>query len=172
MSEHLREPKSKIVRWSELARVRAKAKAEGRTLVFTNGCFDLIHVGHVRYLHEARKLGALLVVGVNSDESVRRLKGPERPFVREFERIEVLAGLESVDYVTLFGEDTPVRLIETVKPDIHVKGGDYSPGDLPEAEAVKRNGGKIVIVPFHQTETAGKSTSELADLIVRRAADS
>lgn len=164
MSE-AREPKSKIVRWSELARIRSRARDEGRKVVFTNGCFDLLHVGHVRYLHEARKLGDVLVVGVNSDDSVRRLKGPDRPIVPEFERIEVLAALESVDYVTLFGEDTPVKLIETVQPDVHVKGGDYKPDDLPEAEVVSRYGGEVVIVPLHQTDSRGKSTSELVDRI-------
>ena len=127
---------------------------------------------------QVRGFGGDGTYGASSNEYLDGIKvgganfaiGGFEPYM--FERIEVLAGLESVDYVTLFGEDTPVKLIETVKPDIHVKGGDYSPGDLPEAEAVKRNGGKIVIVPFHQTETAGKSTSELADLIVRRSADS
>lgn len=160
-----RTARSKVKRWSELVDIRAAAKASGRTVVFTNGCFDLLHVGHVRYLEEARKLGSLLIVGINSDDSTRRLKGPDRPFVREFERVEVVAGLESVDYVTLFGEDTPIRLIETIRPDIHVKGGDYSPEDLPEAGVVESCGGKVVIIPLSATQTDGKSTTSLADII-------
>lgn len=163
--ESPREPRSKIARWSELVRLRTAAAADGKKVVFTNGCFDLIHVGHVRYLHEARKQGDILIVGVNSDDSVRELKGPGKPFVSEFERLEVLAGLESVDYVTLFAEDTPIRLIETIKPDVHVKGGDYKLKDLPEAETVTAYGGKVVIVPFDRTDTIGKSTSHIAGRI-------
>jgi rfaE bifunctional protein nucleotidyltransferase chain/domain len=164
-SESPREARSKILMWSEIASVVADAKARGRKVVFTNGCFDLLHVGHIRYLHEARMLGDLLVVGVNSDDSVRKLKGPERPIVPEFERLEVLAALESVDYVTLFTEDTPIKLIETIKPDIHAKGGDYKPEDLPEGEAVRKHGGQVVIVPLEKTESRGKSTTGLVDRI-------
>jgi rfaE bifunctional protein nucleotidyltransferase chain/domain len=160
-----REPKSKIVRWSELAGARADAKAAGKKVVFTNGCFDLLHIGHIRYLYEARRLGDLLIVGINSDDSVRRLKGPERPFVSAFERLEVIAALESVDYVALFNEDTPVELIEIVRPDIHVKGGDYRPEELPEAEAVRKHGGEVVVVRFHQTHSSGRSTTGLVGKI-------
>ncbi len=160
-----RSARSKIKRWSELVEIRAAARESGSAVVFTNGCFDLIHVGHVRYLEEARKLGGMLIVGVNSDDSTRRLKGPDRPFVPEFDRMEVVAGLECVDYVTLFSEDTPVRLIEALRPDLHVKGGDYSPEQLPEAETVRRCGGRVVIVPLSATETVGRSTTNLADTI-------
>lgn len=163
-----RSAKSKIKRWSELVEIRDAAKATGGTVVFTNGCFDLLHVGHVRYLEEARKLGSVLIVGINSDDSTRRLKGPDRPFVGEFDRLEVVAGLESVDYVTLFAEDTPIRLIEAIRPDVHVKGGDYSARDLPEAAAVESCGGRVVIVPLSATETRGKSTTNLADTIQSR----
>lgn len=144
-----------------------QAKGQGRTVVFTNGCFDILHIGHVRYLQDARALGDLLVVGVNSDDSVRRLKGPDRPVVPEFERVEILAALQCVDYVTIFAEDTPVELILTVKPDIHVKGGDYRPEDLPEADAVLSVGGRIQIVPYTSTETEGRSTTTLIGKIVR-----
>lgn len=136
-------------------------KSDGKSVVFTNGCFDILHLGHVRYLQDARALGDILVIGVNSDESVRRLKGPERPVVPEEERVEILAALECVDYVTIFSEETPVELITTLKPDIHTKGGDYKPDDLPEAEAVEKAGGRIEIVSYTTTATQGFSTSNL-----------
>lgn len=159
----VRPAQSKIIRRSELARVVSEAKAHGRAVVFTNGCFDILHIGHVRYLQQARAMGDVLVVGVNSDDSVRTLKGPARPVVPEFERLEVLAGLECVDWVTLFAEDTPIELIEAIKPSIHVKGGDYRVQDLPEAEVVERNGGRVVIVPYGSTRTEGYSTSGLLE---------
>lgn len=162
---HPRDARSKIVRWSELAKIVSEAQSAGRKVVFTNGCFDLIHVGHVRYLHEARLLGDVLVVGVNSDDSVKRLKGANRPFVPEFDRLEVLAALESVDYVTLFSEDTPIKLIERIKPDIHVKGGDYEADDLPEAKTVKCYGGTVVVISLDSIATRGKSTTDLAETI-------
>jgi rfaE bifunctional protein nucleotidyltransferase chain/domain len=142
------------------------AKKRGKTVVFTNGCFDILHIGHIRYLQDARALGDLLVVGVNGDESVRKLKGPERPVVPEFERVEMLAALECVDYVTLFTQDTPVELIRTIKPSIHVKGGDYVPEDLPEAAAVREVGARIEIVAYTSTDTEGLSTTSLIGKIV------
>src|SRR5689334_17921623 len=109
----------------ELLRVRAHLRAEGRRLVFTNGCFDLLHVGHVRYLSEARRLGDALLVAINSDRSVRVLKGANRPILSETERAEILAALSSVDFVTVFDEESPRKLITEVLPDVLVKGGDY-----------------------------------------------
>ncbi|MCL5104403.1 MAG: D-glycero-beta-D-manno-heptose 1-phosphate adenylyltransferase [Armatimonadetes bacterium] len=152
---------SKVVRRSELARLIEGAKSGGKTVVFTNGCFDILHIGHVRYLQAARSLGDMLVVGINTDDGVRRLKGPGRPLNPEFERAEVLAALECVDYVTLFDEDTPTELILAVKPSIHSKGGDYAPEDLPEAEAVARVGGRVEVIPFSATRTEGISTTGL-----------
>lgn len=136
-------------------------KAVGKTVVFTNGCFDILHVGHVRYLEAARALGDYLVVGVNSDERVRRLKGEGRPVVGENDRAEVIAAMGFVDYVTIFPEDTPVELIACLQPDIHVKGGDYCEDDLPEAAAVRAYGGKIAIVPLVE----GKSTTNVVKRI-------
>lgn len=166
MSISFRAVEKKLKRRSELAEAVKKARAEGKTVVFTNGCFDILHVGHVRYLQDARALGDLLVVGVNTDDSVRRLKGPTRPVVSEWERAEILAALQCVDYVSLFNEDTPVELITAIRPSIHVKGGDYKVEDLPEAEAVIAGGGKIVIVSFSSTDSEGFSTTNVIGKIM------
>lgn len=131
------------------ARVEAERKA-GRKVVFTNGCFDILHAGHVRYLRAARALGDLLVVGVNSDASVRRLgKGDGRPIVREDERAEVVAALEMVDAVTIFDEDTPLELIQALSPDVLAKGGDWTPETVVGADHVRSRGGRVVIIPYH-----------------------
>jgi rfaE bifunctional protein nucleotidyltransferase chain/domain len=166
MGNSFRAVEEKLKRRSELAEAVKKARAEGKTVVFTNGCFDILHVGHVRYLQDARALGDLLVVGVNTDDSVRRLKGPTRPVVSEWERAEILAALQCVDYVSLFNEDTPVELITAIRPSIHVKGGDYKVEDLPEAEAVIAGGGKIVIVSFSSTDSEGFSTTNVIGKIM------
>lgn len=118
----------------------------GLSVVFTNGCFDLLHVGHVKTLHRARAEGDRLIVGVNSDASVQRLKGSSRPINPERDRATLLAALECVDAVTIFPEDTPVELLSVVRPDVHVKGGDYREEDLPEASVVKQHGGRIVLI--------------------------
>jgi D-beta-D-heptose 7-phosphate kinase/D-beta-D-heptose 1-phosphate adenosyltransferase len=131
------------------------------TLVFTNGCFDLLHAGHVEYLHQARALGDALVVGVNTDDSVRRLKGSGRPLVGERERALVLAALASVDAVTLFSEETPRELIAQLLPDVLVKGGDYAPEGVAGGDEVKAAGGRVVIVPFLE----GHSTTSLLERI-------
>ena len=123
-------------------------KLHRQRMVFTNGCFDVLHFGHVRYLLEARKLGDILVVGLNSDDSVRRLKGPERPINGEKERAFVLAALNSVDYVVLFEEDTPENLIKIVRPDVLVKGGDYALDQIVGADFVMQNGGIVTTIPF------------------------
>jgi rfaE bifunctional protein nucleotidyltransferase chain/domain len=128
--------------------------------VFTNGCFDILHRGHVAYLHAARALGDRLVVGVNSDASVRRLKGAGRPILNQEDRAFILAGLASVDAVTLFDEDTPAELIAALVPDILVKGGDYSPGEVVGRDTVEAAGGRLVLIPFVE----GRSTTD----IVRR----
>ena len=123
-------------------------RRQGHTIVSTNGVFDILHIGHVRYLHAARSMGDVLVVGINSDESTRHLKGPERPLVREMERAEVVAALAAVDYVVLFHEHTPTAFLEIVRPDIHVKGGDYEVDRMPETAVVRRYGGKLVAAPL------------------------
>ena len=129
----------------EIARIVKRERAAGRVVVTTNGCFDVLHVGHARYLREARALGDLLIVGVNTDASVRKLKGPSRPVIPEDERAEMLASLEVVDYVTIFGEDTPCELLELIRPSIHVKGGDYSLDQVIEREVVEAAGGEVVV---------------------------
>jgi D-beta-D-heptose 7-phosphate kinase/D-beta-D-heptose 1-phosphate adenosyltransferase len=143
------------------ALLRRFGRPRDHRLVFTNGCFDLLHPGHVLYLHRARLLGDALVVGLNSDASVHRLKGPERPFVDEASRALVLAGLASVDAVTPFDEDTPAELIAALLPDVLVKGGDYAPDAVVGRDAVRAAGGVVRIVPFVE----GHSTTGLVDRI-------
>jgi len=140
--------KNKIVSRERLAAVVRDARADGKKVVFTNGCFDILHLGHARYLRAARDKGDILVVGLNSDDSVRRLKGGGRPIVPEEERAELLAALEAVDYVAVFDEDTPAELIAEIKPDLLVKGGDYSPEDVAGRETVEAAGGRVVIIPL------------------------
>jgi D-glycero-beta-D-manno-heptose 1-phosphate adenylyltransferase len=157
-----------VVDESHLRQVVEAARAAGKRIVLTNGCFDLIHIGHIRSLKAARSLGDLLVVGVNSDASVRQLKGPDRPLVPDAERAEVMAALEPVDFVTIFAEPTAERLVSLVRPDCYVKGADYSTaGDgadttiderrLPETSAVRAGGGRVVLLPL----APGRSTTEL-----------
>ncbi len=147
----------KLINRDQIAELVRNIKAAGNTIVFTNGCFDIIHAGHVRYLAEARKLGGSLIVGLNSDRSVRELKGPTRPVNHQDDRAEVLAALAAVDYVVIFDERTAEILISEVKPDIYVKGGDYCIEDIPEAKIVAGNGGKTVLIP----EVAGRSSSNI-----------
>jgi D-beta-D-heptose 7-phosphate kinase/D-beta-D-heptose 1-phosphate adenosyltransferase len=147
----------------ELGRILRKARRQGKRVVFTNGCFDLLHVGHVRYLQQARRLGDLLVVGVNRDASVRRLKGPDRPIVPERQRAEVLGALSCVDYVTFFGEETPRRLIEALLPDILVKGRDWDPAKIVGRETVEKNGGRVATIRF----VPGASTTGMIQKILR-----
>jgi len=153
-----RDPRGKIMSAARLARVLARARRAGRRVVFTNGVFDLLHKGHVTLLHRARALGDILVVGVNRDASVRALKGPGRPFVRERERALMLASLEAVDHVVLFGEPTPLRLIRKLQPDVLVKGGDWEAGAIVGADFVRDRGGRVVRIPT----VKGFSTTAIA----------
>lgn len=132
----------------ELLNVRRRLKKEGKRTVFTNGCFDLIHRGHVEYLAKARALGDVLIVGMNSDDSVRRLKGPGRPVVEQEDRAVVLAGLASVDFVCLFHEDTPFELIKALVPDILVKGADWKVNDVVGKDIVEQTGGSVQTIEF------------------------
>lgn len=132
--------------WSDVAAHVTGLRAAGATVVLTNGCFDLLHVGHVRYLQQARELGDTLIVGVNSDDSVRRLKGPDRPLNTEDDRATVLDALSCVDNVVVFDELTPERLIEAVRPDVYVKGGDYRLDTLPERDLVLSLGGRVAVL--------------------------
>jgi rfaE bifunctional protein nucleotidyltransferase chain/domain len=149
----------KVVSRERLAAIAADARRAGKRIVFTNGCFDLLHVGHVRYLAAAHAAGDLLIVGVNSDASVRRLKGPRRPLVPEAARAEVLAALAAVDCVTIFDEDTPETLIRCLEPDVLVKGGDWAPERVVGRDIVEARGGRVLIVPVVE----GFSTSGLAE---------
>jgi len=139
----------KVLTRQPLQDILDEARKAGRRIVFTNGCFDLIHPGHIRYLTAARALGDLLVVGVNTDASVRRLgKSPDRPFNAEQDRVEVLAGLACVDFVTLFDQDTPIELIQALRPDVLVKGGDWAPDEIVGADLVRADGGEVHSLPF------------------------
>jgi D-beta-D-heptose 7-phosphate kinase/D-beta-D-heptose 1-phosphate adenosyltransferase len=150
-----------ILDGEELLRARGRLRAEGRTLVFTNGCFDLLHVGHARYLAAARALGDALLVAINSDRSVRALKGEGRPVVPEAERAELLAALSAVDFVTVFDEDSPRRLIGELLPDVLVKGGDYAPAEIHGREEVEAAGGRVLALPFVE----GASTTGIIERV-------
>ncbi len=158
------ERESKIKTLDELAVLRAQWAAEGRKVVWTNGCFDLVHAGHVRNLRDAKALGDILIVGINSDRSVREIKGADRPLVGEAERAELLAALEPVDYVTIFDEPDPRAALARLRPNIHCKGAEYADGarQLPEREIVLGYGGEIRFLPFHP----GLSTTAIIDRIL------
>ena len=140
--------KQKIIGKKELLRIIKNLKTRGKRIVFTNGCFDLLHIGHIRYLEKARTLGDILVVGVNSDSSVRILKGPKRPILPVKERAEILSGLGCVDYITIFNEQDPLKLITSLHPHVLVKGGDWTKEQIVGGDVVERSGGKVVIISF------------------------
>ena len=152
---------NRILDWDAAGHWRETLRAAGRRLVFTNGCFDILHAGHAQLLERARAEGDALAVGLNDDDSVRRLKGPTRPVNNAADRAAVLAALRAVDAVVLFPDDTPLRLIELLRPDVLVKGGDYTEATIVGAEAVKRAGGKVVIVPLVE----GRATTAIVDKI-------
>ncbi len=155
----------KIKALAEMLQIRAGLRAQGRQLVFTNGCFDILHVGHVRYLNQARALGDALVVAVNSDRSVRENKGESRPLVPEAERAEVLSALACVDYVIIFDEATPQSVIDAIVPDVLVKGADWGLTEIVGRETVEKAGGvvrNIALVP-------GRSTSSIVARVLERA---
>ena len=159
---------NKIQSRQQLVSTIVQAKAYGKTVVTTNGCFDVLHVGHLRYLQAAGKLGDLLVVGINSDASVRVLKGRNRPILPACERAEIMAGLECVNYVTIFSELDPIALLSALKPDIHVKGGDYTIEEVVERDVVEANGGKVIV----GLNVPGKSTTDLIKSIREKAVES
>ena len=156
--------KEKIKKREELLGIIKDLKAKGKRIVFTNGCFDLLHVGHIRYLEKAKTLGDILIVGVNSDASVQKLKGPKRPILPVEERTEILSGLGGVDYVTTFDELDPLALITSLQPNVLVKGGDWTKEQTIGKEVVERSGGEVVIIPF----VKGASTSNLIETILER----
>jgi rfaE bifunctional protein nucleotidyltransferase chain/domain len=157
--------REKIITWVKLPEWRAAMRESGRKLVVTNGCFDLLHLGHVTYLETARNMGDALLVGVNSDESVRQLKGPDRPVNSEQDRAAVLAALESVAGACIFTDKSATRFLAAAQPDVYVKGGDYTPDTLNQDErrVIEQAGGRIVIIPF----VPGKSTTALLQQISR-----
>lgn len=153
--------KNKFVSLQRLKTILRSSRKK-KTIVFTNGCFDIIHAGHVRYLKKAKSLGDFLVVGLNSDSSVKKIKGEKRPIVPQKERAEVLSGLEAVDYVVLFNEPTPIKLIKAVLPDVLVKGADWASHEIVGADVVKAAGGKIARVKL----VKGRSTTNIIKKIV------
>ena len=156
--------KQKIIGEKGLLRIIKNLKTRGKRIVFTNGCFDLLHIGHIRYLEKARTLGDILVVGVNSDSSVRILKGPKRPILPVKERAEILSGLGCVDYITIFNEQDPLKLITSLHPHVLVKGGDWTKEQIVGGDVVERSGGKVVIISF----VKGTSTSNLIGTILKK----
>jgi D-glycero-beta-D-manno-heptose 1-phosphate adenylyltransferase len=148
----------------DLADALARERAAGRTIAFANGCFDVLHVGHIRYLQGAAREADILVVGVNGDESVAGLKGAGRPVMNESERAEIIAAIRGVSYVTIFRERSPARLIGDLKPDVHCKGTDYTPDSVPEAQVVRSYGGRVAIVG----DPKDHSTTELLEKLRQR----
>ena len=152
---------NKIYTRELLKEIIDQLKKEGKKIVFTNGCFDILHVGHTRYLREAKKAGDILILALNSDKSVRQLKGEKRPLIAENDRADVVASLESVNFVTIFHESTPLSLIEYLKPDVLVKGGDWEEDQIVGRESIESWGGKVVIIP----EIKGSSTTNIIEKI-------
>lgn len=153
--------RSKLKTLSEVAEIAAQARQKGQSVVFTNGCFDLLHRGHVHILREARASGDLLIVGINSDTSVRSIKGPLRPILPQTDRIELIAAMEMVDYVVLFDEPDPYRVIAAIKPNVLAKGGDWSAEKIVGADIVEQNGGRVAVIPY----LPGFSTTEIIERI-------
>jgi D-beta-D-heptose 7-phosphate kinase/D-beta-D-heptose 1-phosphate adenosyltransferase len=156
-------PGTKIIQLSRLARQAKRLRGEGKRIVFTNGCFDILHYGHVKYLADAKAKGDYLVVAVNSDASVKKIKGKGRPVVPQGDRLRSLAALGCVDFVLLFNEDNPLKLIKAIKPDFLIKGSDWSRKSIVGADFVESYGGKVLTVNL----VKGRSTSKLIEKIVR-----
>ena len=147
----------KVVERKNIAKLVQDLKSQGRTIVTTNGCFDILHVGHVRYLQATKAFADVMIVCLNSDVSVKKIKGPDRPINNENDRAEILCALECVDYVVLFDESSPVDLLCEIKPDVYTKGADYTIETLPEAKPVMQNGGRVEFISFVE----GKSTTNV-----------
>lgn len=158
----MRNAADKIFDRQRLAAITADLRDQGKRIVLTNGCFDLLHVGHTRYMQAARQLGDCLVVALNSDDSIRRLKGPSRPILSQAERSEVMASLEAVDYVTIFEEDTPRSIVLQLRPHILVKGGDWGANEIIGREEIEADGGRVERIPYIE----GSSTTSIIDKII------
>ncbi len=154
----------KITAFSKVKALASRLRAKGKRIVFTNGCFDILHSGHVKYLEKASSLGDVLILGLNSDRSVKKIKGPSRPIVGQKDRAAVVASLGFVDHVVVFGDATPLKLIKAIRPDIIVKGADWKPGKIVGADLVKSYGGKVVAIPL----VKGRSTTGLIRRMSRR----
>ncbi|MBQ8634523.1 D-glycero-beta-D-manno-heptose 1-phosphate adenylyltransferase [bacterium] len=153
-----------VINRNEIQNIIKNLKKENLTTVFTNGCFDILHIGHVRYLKESAKFGDKLIIGLNSDSSVKKLKGETRPINNESDRAELLSELNFVDYVVIFDENTPEKLLDEIKPDIYTKGADYTIETLPEAQTVIKNGGRVEFINLVE----GKSTTNVIKKIENR----
>ncbi len=149
---------------TEIKKIAARLKRKGKKIVFTNGCFDILHYGHIKYLEKCRKLGDILVIGLNSDSSVRKIKGKNRPVTGQKERAAILASLEFVDYITIFSDATPVKLINMITPQILAKGGDWRKNEIVGGAHVKKKGGRVVTIPF----VRGYSTTRILKRIDKR----
>ena len=147
----------KVIKRSEIKKLAQKYKEKNKTIAFTNGCFDILHIGHVRYLKESKKTADILIVGLNSDASVKKIKGDSRPINNEIDRAELLAELNSVDFVVVFDENSPSDLIDEIKPNVYTKGADYTLETLPEKDVVLKNNIKMEFIKF----TEGKSTTNI-----------
>ncbi|MCD6539443.1 MAG: D-glycero-beta-D-manno-heptose 1-phosphate adenylyltransferase [Candidatus Omnitrophica bacterium] len=152
---------SKVIKVSKLAHLVKTLKKKKKKIVFTNGCFDLIHPGHIKLLSSAKKQGEVLILGLNSDSSIRKIKGEKRPILKEKERIEILSAITYIDYIVVFKEETPFKLVKIIKPDVLVKGGDWEEKDIVGADLVKKQGGKIVRIRLKK----GYSTTTLIEKI-------
>jgi len=141
---------SKIKTLKEIKKISQKLKKNGKTIVFTNGCFDIIHPGHIKILKKAKSLGDVLIVGLNSDKSVKKIKGEKRPVIDQKGRCEILSCFWMVDYIVLFNEETPIKLIKTILPDFIVKGGDYKRKEVVGKDIVEKYGGKVIIIPLYK----------------------
>jgi len=155
--------RDKVRSLSALIKIISRLKKEGKSVVFTNGCFDILHYGHAKYLQDAKRKGDILIVGVNSDASVRRIKGSKRPIVKERDRLNLVAALESVDFAVIFNEDTPLNLIKKIRPDVLVKGADWDKSQIVGAGFVMNCGGRVLTVNL----TKGLSTTNLINKIVK-----
>lgn len=155
-------PKTKVQTLTNLLKIRARLRRQGKKIVFTNGCFDLIHGGHIELFRKAKSLGDILIVALNTDASVRKIKGPSRPVFPLEERFEVLGAIEYIDYLTSFAEETPQKIIGSLLPDVLVKGGDWQPGQVVGKKEVEAAGGRVVIIPYLK----GHSSSAIIKKII------
>lgn len=158
---------NKIKTRQELALIVQTLKSQGKKVVTTNGAFDILHVGHIKSFERAREHGDILIVGINTDDSVRRYKGPKRPINKENDRAYMIAALAVVDYIVLFDEDTPAELLNDLKPDVHIKAADYDVEKMPETPIVRKNGGQVIAVPLEP----GYATTDLIGEILKRFGD-